>query len=173
MRRVLAAVLLTGLFAACTGPGLIVTSGGTVGAIRANAEPIHVVVAYLEAAPGARVELVDAVVVDPPAGANVGLFLSPPIQLGGSWVIGVERDPLPGQVLTAQPDSTAGPGNEVGVLAELTPGGIGIYRLTTIEVRYRLNGGPTERVRVGFSFSACVGYPTPAECPVETAPPTQ
>ena len=58
-----------------------------------------------------------------------------------------------------------GPENTVGIVAELTADRPGSYTLTSIRLRYRLNGGP-EQVREGIDvvWTVCADEPAPASC---------
>ncbi len=185
MRRALPAMALTLalLLAACTGdayplpsdpPDAYPLPSDPPNAAQLNpaavGETTNAVLIYLEVRPGDRIELVDAEAVGSLDGATVRFLLSRPvIEPGGVSVIGKEFEDLDGAVVTAA-TASPGPDNTVGIAAELTPGRPGRFEITSVRLRYRLNGG-NERVGEGIDvvWTVCADDPRPADCPEQLA----
>jgi hypothetical protein len=139
--------------------------------------PVRNLVLYLQPNPGDRVELVSAEAIGSLDGADVRLWFSPAIHEGnGDTVVGQQLDPLAGASFVGTAgdgtagDGTAGdgsgPGNTVGLVAELTPHRSGLFTMTNVRVRLRINGGAElERAGVSVVTYVCAGTPAPTDCP--------
>lgn len=126
---------------------------------------IQSVVLYLTPRPGDRIELLGAEPVGETNGAEVRFFVSRPVlKPDGTSLIGEQLEPLAGAVVSNE-STTAGPENTVGIVAEIDAGEPGRYQLTSVRLRYRLNGG-AEQVGEGIDviFTVCAAIPAPAKC---------
>ncbi len=171
MRRVLSAIAVVVLFAACTGDPYPFTAGTeTSDQAQATAvgDPVTAVLLYVEVRPGDRIELLGAEPVGSTPGSTVRFLLSRPVsKAGGETVIGETFESLEGAEVTAS-TASAGAENTVGIAAELTPHRPGRFELLSVRVRYRLNGGP-EQVGEGADVAllVCAGDPAPTRCETE------
>jgi hypothetical protein len=126
---------------------------------------IPAVVLYLEPLPGDEIELLRAETIGITEGATVRLFLSRAvIQADGSRLIGEALEELIGARIAAV-SASAGPENAVGIVAQLTPLQAGRFEITSIRLRYRLNGGG-DRVGDGIDtrLTVCAADPAPSDC---------
>lgn len=181
MRARLALVLAAGVIAAVAGVAL--TSARDpyplqgAGASQWNpvglGKPTQAVVLSLELRPGDRVELLGGETIGLPAAVRPTLYLSRPVlHANGDRVTGEVLEPLAGAVIEAPASAAPGPDNAVGIVAEITPTSPGTYQLTSVRLRFRVNGG-FEQVREGISvtWTVCAADPVPScEPPDETAP---
>ena len=89
----------------------------------------------------------------------------------GERVIGEALEPLAGAVVEASATASPGPENTVGIVAEMTPTTPGTYQLTSVRLRFRVNGGG-EQSREGISvfWTVCADDPAPDCDPAETEP---
>ena len=169
MRRLLVAMAAALVVTACSDDPYPMPSGPPLTAQRSPAslgQPSHAVLIYLEVRPGDRIELVGADAVGTLDGAEVRFLLSRPvIEANGDHVIGVDFEDLPGAVVVAA-TASPGPGNAVGIAAELTAERPGRYEITNVRLRYRLNGGG-EQVGEGIDvvWTVCADDPAPVDCP--------
>jgi hypothetical protein len=130
------------------------------------------VVLNLELRPGDRIELLGGEAIGLPAAVQPTMYLSRPVlHANGDRVIGEALEPLAGAVIEAPASASPGPENTVGIVAEITPTTPGTYQLTSVRLRFRVNGGG-ERVREGISTSwtVCADDPAPSCDPPETEP---
>ena len=130
------------------------------------AEPVTAVVLYITIRPGDRIELLGAEPIGVAEGASVRFFLSRPIlQSDGSSLIGSELETLEGAELRAV-SASPGPDNAVGIVGELTAHRPGRYELTSVRLRYRINGR-AEQVGEGIDvvWTVCADDPKPTDCP--------
>lgn len=86
-------------------------------------------------------------------------------------MIGEALEPLAGAVIETTATASAGPENTVGIVAEMTPTSAGTYQLTSVRLRFRVNGGGNQ-VREGISvrWTVCADDPGPKCEPPETEP---
>jgi hypothetical protein len=175
--------LLAGLAAAAIITMIVTRQGdpypmpaGPVNASQANpievGMPVWAVLVYLEPRPGDRIELLGAEPVGLAAGAQITFHLSRPVvEDDGTRVIGEALEPIEGAVIETPAGASPGPDNLVGIVGELTPSQPGIYELTAVRLRFRLNGGG-EEVREGTSeyWTVCADDPAPTDC--EASSPT-
>ena len=127
-------------------------------------KPTQAVVLYLELRPGDRVELLGGESIGLPAAVRPTLYLSRPVlHANGDRVIGEALEPLAGAVIEAAASAAPGPDNAVGIVAEITPSSPGTYQLTSVRLRFRVNGGG-ERVREGITthWTVCADDPAPS-----------
>jgi len=123
------------------------------------------VVLTLTIRPGDRIELLSAEPVGVGDAATVSFLLSRPVfHPNGDSVIGEEVETVNGAQL-ASVSASPGPANEVGIVAEATAVRPGRYELTSVRLRYRLNGG-AEQVGDGIdvTWTICVDDPAPTTC---------
>lgn len=142
------------------GPGARMSTPAAVGV------PIQGVVVFMEIRPGDRIELIGAEPVGLLAGAEVTLYLSRPVMADdGTRNIGVDLEPLAGAVVEVPGEASPGPDNSVGIVGELTADRPGIYEMTGVRLRFRINGG-AEQVRVGMSvvWTVCADDRAPTSC---------
>jgi hypothetical protein len=173
MRLALAAIVAAVLSTACAGdpyplPARAETSNLAQSA--AVGKPVTAVLVYVEVRPGDRIELLGAEPIGSTEGSTVRFLLSRPVtKAGGEAVIGEAFERLEGAEVTASMAS-AGPGNTIGIAAELTGQRPGRFELTSVRLRYRLNGGP-ERVGEGadVAWLVCADDPAPPSCETEPA----
>jgi hypothetical protein len=126
---------------------------------------IPAVVLYLQPMPGDEIEILGADAIGMTEGATVRLFLSRAvIQADGSRLIGEALEDLVGARVAAV-SASDGPENAVGIVAQLTPERAGRFEITSIRLRYRLNGGGAQ-VRDGIDtvLTVCAADPAPTEC---------
>lgn len=135
--------------------------------------PTQAVVLYLELRPGDRIELLGGETFGLPAAVRPTLYLSRPVlHADGTRVTGEVLEPLGGAMIEAPASAAPGPDNAVGIVAEITPSSPATYQLTSVRLRFRVNGG-FEQVREGISvhWTVCAADPVPScEPPDETAP---
>lgn len=128
-------------------------------------QPIQASIVFIQVRPGDTIELLSAEPIGALDGATVKLFLSRPvIHATGEHVIGEKVERLEGaRVTSAVP--TDSPDNNVGIVGELTAQRPGRYAVTSVRLRYRLNGG-MERVSEGIDvlWTVCADDPAPADC---------
>lgn len=140
--------------------GSLVTSPALLG------QPTDTVVVFMEPRPGDRIELLGAEQIGFPPDTKPTLYLSRAIpQADGSWLTGEALEPLAGAVIETPVGASPLPEYGVGIVAEMTPTTAGIYELTGVRLRFRINGGG-EQVREGTSviWKVCAGDPAPASC---------
>jgi hypothetical protein len=140
-------------------------AGGSMYAPAALGQPIPGVVLFLRIRPGDLIELLSAEPVGVADGATVEFFFSPPIiGADGSHVVGDKLEPLVGAVAVAAEPSD-GPGNTVGVVAQITATKPGRYTLTGVRLRYRLNGAAAQFDQgIDVTMTVCADDPKPADC---------
>jgi hypothetical protein len=171
MRRGLVAVATALLVVACAGGPYPLPSGPPNAGQRNPAtvgQPAHAVLIYIDVRPGDRIDLLGAEAVGTLDGATVKFLLSRPVVgAGGDSVIGEDFEDLRGAVLTAA-TASAGPGDTVGIAAELTAHRPGRFEIANVRLRYRLNGGG-EQVGEGIDvvWTVCADDPAPGDCPEE------
>jgi hypothetical protein len=142
------------------GPGASQWNPATVG------QPAWAVVVFIEPRPGDKIELLGAEPIGLPPDSRPALYLSRAVpHIDGTWVTGEEREPLAGAVIETPAGASPLPAYGVGILAEMTPPKAGIYQLTGVRLRFRVNGGG-ERVREGLSvnWTVCADDPAPTNC---------
>ena len=135
-------------------------------------KPTQAVVLYLQLRPGDRIELLGGEAIGLPPAVRPTLYLSRPVlHATGERVIGEALEPLAGAVIEAPATASPGPENTVGIVAEMTPTTPGTYQLTSVRLRFRVNGGG-ERVREGITtfWTVCADDPAPSCDPPETEP---
>jgi 4-amino-4-deoxy-L-arabinose transferase-like glycosyltransferase len=135
-------------------------------------KPTQAVVLYLELRPGDRIELLGGETIGLPAAVRPTLYLSRPVlHADGDRVIGEALEPLAGAVIEAPASASFGPENTVGIVGQMTPTTAGTYQLTSVRLRFRVNGGG-EQVHQGISvhWTVCADDPVPACEPAETEP---
>jgi hypothetical protein len=131
-------------------------------------EATDAVVLFIRVRPGDTIDLLEASATGDLDGANVRFQLSRPVQhANGDHVIGEQMETLEGARVTAAVP-TDSPDNTVGIVAELVAPAPGRYRVDSIRLKYRINGGP-EQVGDGTDvvWTVCVDDPKPADCPEE------
>ena len=173
MRRLLAVILLTVGLSACISDGYPLLQGGEHElAPTAVGQPVRDVVTYLLARPGDIVELVGIDPIGLPPEASVQFYFSPLlIRADGMHIIGETLEPFAGATFSVAPHASPGPDNLVGVVAEITPHSAGIFTLTGLRVRFRVNAGAIQTQELhDLIFTVCAGDPTPA---VNTCSPAQ
>jgi hypothetical protein len=70
------------------------------------------------------------------------------------------------------PGASADPSYAVGIVARLTPSRAGRFVLTSVRLRYRLNGGNARSGDgIDVVLTVCAANPKPADCPLETGSP--
>ena len=162
MRRtasLVVALVLLGGCAADTYP-MHAGAGSSQSTVAAVGVPVQAVVLFLELHPGDRIEFVSAQPVGLAEGADATFYASPAVlQENGDWLTGSALNELAGADFTAA-SATAGPQNQVGVVAELRASEPGRYDLKAVRLTYRLNGGQ-ERVAEGADviFTLCAADP--------------
>lgn len=142
------------------GPGASMSNPTAVG------KAVQGVVVFMEIRPGDRIELIGAEPVGLLAGAQITLYLSRPVVAAdGTRNVGVDLEPLAGAVIEVPAEASPGPDNTVGIVGELTPDRPGIYEMTAVRLRFRINGG-AEQVREGMSviWTVCADDPAPTTC---------
>jgi len=167
LRNAAIAVVVATLLGGCTAGSYPISERG--GAAQYNpirvGQPIQASIVFIQVRPGDTIDLLSAEPVGAFDGATVRLFLSRPvIHANGEHVIGEVVEPLEGaRVTSAVP--TDSPDNNVGIVGELVAQRPGRYEVTSVRLRYRLNGGP-ERVGEGIDvlWTVCADDPAPADC---------
>jgi hypothetical protein len=142
------------------GPGASQSNPTTVG------QTTWAVVVFMEPRPGDKIELLGAEPIGLPPDTNPTLYLSRAVpHIDGTWVTGEEREPLAGAVIETPAGASVFPRYGVGILAEMTPTKAGVYEMTGVRLRFRVNGGG-ERVREGISVNwmICADDPAPTNC---------
>ncbi|HEX5014370.1 MAG TPA: hypothetical protein VFV72_09465 [Candidatus Limnocylindrales bacterium] len=127
---------------------------------------------FIRVRPGDTIELLSAEPIGSFEGASVRFYLSRPvIQETGERVIGEKLEALEGAEATAAVP-TDSPENTVGIVGELVANRPGRFEVTSIRLRYRINGGP-EQVGEGTDviLTVCADDPAPTDCP-EASPGT-
>lgn len=140
--------------------GSSVTSPALIG------QPTRTVVVFMQPHAGDRIELLGAEQIGFPPDTKPTLYLSRAIpQADGSWLTGEALEPLAGAVIETPAGASPLPEYGVGIVAEMTPTTAGIYELTGVRLRFRINGGG-EQVREGTSviWKVCAGDPAPLSC---------
>lgn len=172
MRRALWALALVALLSGCSSDPYPLPSGpphaGQRGPARVG-QPVTAVLIFMEVRPGDRIELLGAEPIGSVDGATVRFLLSRPVvHADGDKVIGEVFEAFEGTEVTA---ASASPGadrylNTVGLAAELTAQRPGRFEVTSMRLRYRLNGGD-EQVGEGIDvvWTVCADDPAPADCP--------
>jgi hypothetical protein len=129
-------------------------------------KPVTAIVIYLEIRPGDRIELLGAEPARPIDGAKVRFLLDRPIvNADGVLFTGEALEALDGAVITPV-SASPGPANQVGIVAELTAQRPGRFEMTSVRLRYRLNGA-AERTGEGITvvWTVCADTPAPSDCP--------
>ena len=150
---------------------LLTSAGASMSVATAVDAPVRNLVLYLQPNPGDRVELVSAEAIGSLDGADVRLWFSPAIHDGnGNTVVGQQLDPLAGASFVGTAGDSSGPGNTVGLVAEITPHRPGLFTITNVRVHLRINGG-AELERTGLSVMTyvCAATPAPTDCPPPSA----
>jgi hypothetical protein len=176
MRRALGVMALALLLWACTsdpyplpsGPGGSQMNPARVG------EPTKAVLVFLQIRPNDHLELIGAEPVGSLDGATVRFLLSRPIhEANGDTLIGEAVEPLEGaQTIAGGPSPSFDQyDNTVGIVGELTAHRPGRFEVTSVRLRYRLNGGD-ERVGQGIDvvWTVCADDPAPSDCSASPAP---
>jgi hypothetical protein len=163
------ALALSGLFAACSSdpyplpadpPNARAYGPASVGGA------VFTTVLYLEPRPGDRIELLGAEPIGVEPGAEVRFYLSRPVAMpDGTQVIGEQREPLVGAIVETAAGASAGPDNVVGIVAEIVAARPGRFEITSVRLRYRVNGG-NERTGEAMDviLTACIDDPAPRTC---------
>lgn len=144
-------------------PNVTVHNPWTVG------EPMDTVLMWIEVRPGDRIELLGAEATGSLDGAAVQMLLSRPvIEADGTRTIGSVTEPLEGAVVTSV-SASPGPDNDVGLVGRMTPQRPGRYVVSSVRLRYRLNGG-AEQVGEGIDvvWTVCADTTKPGDCPDES-----
>jgi hypothetical protein len=176
MRRALGVMAVALLLCACTSDPYPMPSAA--GASQRNpariGEPTKALLVFLQIRPNDHLELIGAEPIGLADGATMRFFLSRPIhETNGDTLIGEGVEPLEGSQTTA-----AGPSpsfvqydNTVGIVGELTAHRPGRFDVTSVRLRYRLNGGD-ERVGQGIDvvWTVCADDPAPSDCSASPAP---
>ncbi len=171
MRRAFLVIVLLGTVVACsTDPYPLPADPPHAGQTSPTAvgDPVHAVVLYLTAHPTDRIELLGAEAIGSLDGASVTFRLSRPVlEANGDYVIGAQLEDLEGAVFTGGAE-TSGPGDTVGIVAELTAGRPGRFELSDVRLRYRIDDG-SERTGEGIDvvWTVCADDPAPTACPEE------
>jgi hypothetical protein len=165
---------LLAILAGCTADSypLLTPAGGSEWSPAAVGSPARSVVLYLEPRAGDRIDLISAEALGNLASADVHLYFSPPIPMsGGGTLIGSRLEPLAGASFAVDPTASAGPANDVGIVAEITAKSAGTYSVTSVRLHFRINGGP-EQVKEGISgyFTVCAAVPAPSKCEASPSP---
>jgi hypothetical protein len=177
VRRALAVLAVVALLSACSSDPYPLPAGpphaGQSNPARIG-DPTTAVLIYLAVHPGDRIDLLGAEPVGRLDGAGIRFLLSRPvIHANGDKVIGEAVEALASAQVTA---AAASPSfdpylNTVGVVGELTAQRPGRFEVTSVRLRYRLNGGG-EQVREGIDvvWTVCADDPAPADCTPEPSP---
>jgi hypothetical protein len=145
---------------------------GPPGASQSNparvGQPVPAVLIAMAIRPGDRIELLGAEAIGSFEGASVRLLMSRAVlDASGDRVIGEEVEELVGAEFTAAPASSEFDAymNTIGIVGELTAQRPGRFEVTSVRLRYRLNGGE-ERVGEGIDvvWTVCADEPAPADC---------
>lgn len=172
MRRSLCTLALVVLLAGCSTDPYPLPSGPPHAGQRSPARvgaPTTAVLIFMEVRPGDRIELLGAEAIGSTDGATIRFLLSRPVlQANGDKVIGEAFEPFEGAEVTAAsaPPLADRYLNTVGLVAELTAQRPGRFEVTSMRLRYRLNGGG-EQVGEGIDvvWTVCADDPAPADCP--------
>ena len=126
-------------------------------------DPVTAVLVYLELRDGDRLELLGAEPSGSLDGAAIRFLVSTPVADGDDLVIGEEFEPLEGALVTF-PAGADAPERTIGVAAELTAARPGRFEVTSVRLRYRLNGG-AEQVAEGIDvrWTVCADL-APSDC---------
>jgi hypothetical protein len=138
-------------------------------------QPTTAVLIFMEVRPGDTIELLGAEPIGSTDGATIRFLLSRPVvEANGDMVIGEVFEAFEGAEVTAPASPVAAPTspgadrylNTVGLVAELTAHRPGRFEVTSMRLRYRLNGGG-EQVGEGIEvvWTVCADDPAPADCP--------
>lgn len=182
MRRTILALAIAALVSGCASDPYPLPSG-TPHAGQLNpalvGTPTTAVLVFLHLRPGDQIEFLGAEPIGSIDGASVRFLLSRPvIEANGDKVIGKVFEKLEGAEAVAKTkDEAASPGYDayldtVGIVGELTAQRPGRYEVTSVRLRYRLNGGD-ERVGEGtdVTWVVCADDPAPADCPEPSTEP--
>lgn len=172
MRRAVWALAIVALVAGCAGdPYPMPTGRPTAGQsqVAVVGKPVNAVLIFLEVRPGDRIELLGAEAIGSVDGASVRFLASRPVDHSdGTTNIGEALEDLAGAVFTAAQLSSEHDAyhNTIGIVGELTAQRPGRYRVTSVRLRYRLNGGGDE-VGEGTQvvWLVCADRPAPVDCP--------
>jgi hypothetical protein len=129
-------------------------------------QPTQASVLFIRVRPGDMIELLDAQAIGSLEGATVTFYLSRPvIHDTGEHVIGEQVEALRGAQVKAAV-ATDSPDNTVGIVGELVAQRPGRYAVTSLRLRYRINGGE-ERSGEGIDvvWTVCADDPAPDDCP--------
>jgi hypothetical protein len=168
VRRALAVIAVAVVCWACTADPypLITPAGASDWSPAAIGEARRGAVLFLQLHPGDRIELVSAEAVGMQAGADVTFYFAPPVPNGlGGETIGDVLQPLAGATWSADPSATEGPGNDVGLIAEIVARQAGTFDIHLVRVAFKLNGGATQ-IKEGITqtFTVCAADPAPSAC---------
>jgi hypothetical protein len=83
-------------------------------------------------------------------------------------VFGEQVEPLEGAQIIG-PSASSGPEDLVGIVAELTALRPGRHELTSVRLRYRLNGREHVGEGTDLIFTVCADDPKPKECSEQSA----
>jgi hypothetical protein len=174
MRRAIWAVAVVVLLSGCARDPYPLPSGpphaGQNNPARVG-QPVTAILIFLEVRSSDRIELLGAEPIGSIDGASVRFLLSRPVvHDDGDKVIGEGFEEFDGAEVAA---ASASPGfdpymNTVGVVGELTAQRPGRFQVTSVRLRYRLNGGD-EQVGEGIDvvWTVCADDPAPADCSEE------
>jgi hypothetical protein len=125
------------------------------------------VLVYLQPRPGDRITVLGAEAIGQIDGASVRFLLSRSVAHDdGTMVIGETFEAIDGGVVSA-PDGTQSPDHTVGIAAEMTPNEPGVYEITSVRLRYAINGGAEQTGEgIDVRWMVCADDPKPEDCPV-------
>ena len=83
---------------------------------------------------------------------------------------GEQLEPLAGASFSVDPRASAGPDNDLGIVAVLTPRVAGTFTLTGVRLRFRLNGGSEQTKESAMTFTVCAADPGPPSTDCEPRP---
>jgi len=169
MRRMAFVAILALNLAACASSDpypLLTPAGAADYTSAAIGEVRRGLVLFLELRPGDRIELVSATAPGFASGADLTFYFSLPVFSGGGGTsLGDQLGPLPGATFAVPAGASMGPGNDVAVVAEITPRQAGTYDIENVRVTFRLNGGERQtKEGISQTFTVCAADPAPASC---------
>jgi len=171
MRRAFGLMCLAVLLTGCSGAADPLHSGpaGASESIPALVgQPRTAVVLYVQPRPGDTLEMLGAEPIGDLNGANIRFLLSRPVHhANGDVVIGDAVETLTGARVrsSAAPGASTGPDDQVGIVAEITATKAGRFQLTSVLLRYRVNGGDEQvREHIDTTFVVCAGDALPTTC---------
>jgi hypothetical protein len=172
MRRAVRVLAVAALLSGCASAAYPMPSGpphaGQSQPVRVG-QPVTAVLIFLEVRPGDRIELLGAEPIGSVDGASVRFLASRPVlHADGNTSIGEVFEDLAGAVATGAPPTSTHDAyaNTIGIVAELTAHRPGQYRVASLRLHYRLNGGG-EQVGEGTQvvWLVCADDPAPPDCP--------